>query len=169
MRGARTEIGQRAAADGRSLREYASTLSVALLSDSSSGGCSVFFQIGDGAIVVRRGPAYGVVFWPQSGEYANSTNFLTVEGFADHLEFHSEPGGFVEAALFTDGLERLALSFESQTPHAPFFDPFFQAIQRVEDLDKLNQDLRGFLKSELVQNRSDDDKTVIFATQPADE
>jgi hypothetical protein len=158
------ELRQRAAAEHHDLRDYACTLCVALLSSD----CSVFFQIGDGAIVVGRGPACGVVFWPQSGEYANSTNFLTHPQFAEHLDFHSEPGGFDRAALFTDGLERLALSFEGRTPHVPFFAPFFHAVETVDDLDKLNRDLRGFLMSELVQNRSDDDKTVIFAIQPAD-
>lgn len=162
--GIRAEIQERADESELTSRDYACTLSAALVTPLHT----VFFQIGDGAIVARRGSAYGVVFWPQSGEYANSTNFITQDGFEDHLGFQSTPGGFSEVALFTDGLERLALSFDAQTAHAPFFDPLFHAVQQVEDLDKLNEELQVFLTSELVQNRSDDDKTVILAAQSAD-
>lgn len=158
---ARMEIARRAEADGKQPRDYACTLSVALLSERGTA----FFQIGDGAIVARQGGVYGVVFWPQSGEYANSTNFLTQDGYEDRLEFLSSPATFGEVALFTDGLERLALSFEGQTAHAPFFDPLLQAVRQTNDLEGLNQGLQGFLTSEVVQNRSDDDKTLVLAAK----
>ena len=66
---------------------------------------------------------YGVVFWPQSGEYANSTNFLTSDEYREQLEFIAATSSCSKVALMTDGLERLALRFDSQTPHAPFFEP----------------------------------------------
>lgn len=158
---ARAQIGERAEADGRRPRDYACTLSAALVADAGS----LFFQIGDGAIVARRSGCYGVVFWPQSGEYANSTNFLTQEGYQDRVEFVALPTAFSEVALFTDGLERLALMFEGQTAHAPFFDPLFQAVRQTDDLASLNEGLQGFLTSEVVQNRSDDDKTLVLAAK----
>ena len=37
--------------------------------------------------------------------------------------------GFSDVALLTDGMERLALRFDSRTPHLPFFEPFFQALR----------------------------------------
>ncbi|MCA9241884.1 MAG: hypothetical protein KDA37_16855, partial [Planctomycetales bacterium] len=77
--------------------------------------------------------------------------------------------GFEEVALFTDGLERLALKFEGQTAHAPFFAPLFQAVRDTRDSQGLNEELSRFLKSEHVQNRSDDDKTVILAIQHTDQ
>jgi len=52
-------------------RELATTLCVAIVSEAGS----FFFQIGDGAITVGNNGVYGVVFWPQSGEYANVTQF----------------------------------------------------------------------------------------------
>lgn len=145
------------------LRDYATTLCVACLSP----GAAVFFQIGDGAIVVRRNGAFGVVFWPQSGEYANSTMFLTGDRFEKDLEFQAASGDFADVALMTDGVERLALSFEQFTPHPPFFAPLFDALRSAPDPDALNAELTRFLDSESMKRRSDDDKTVVLATKTA--
>jgi hypothetical protein len=142
-------------------REMATTLCVVITSPDSSK----FFQIGDGAIVIRRGRVYGVVFWPQSGEYANSTNFVTSDDYRDRLDFMTIANGCSDVALLTDGLERLALSFNQQTPHTPFFEPLFKALRTTDDLAGLSEGLRTFLGSQSVQNRSDDDKTLILATR----
>jgi hypothetical protein len=124
----------------------------------------VFFQVGDGAIIVRRQGVYGVVFWPQSGEYANTTNFLTDEQFEQALEFLALPVQVVDVALLTDGVQRLALTFESQTPHPPFFQPLFEALRSTSDVAGLDKDMRRFLESRSVQDRSDDDKTLVLAS-----
>jgi hypothetical protein len=137
---------------------------VAILGPTSS----CFFQIGDGAMIVGHDGVYGVVFWPQSGEFANSTNFITSNEYRDRLEFRNVKTRFTDAALFTDGLERLALRFDSQIPHVPFFNPLFQALRGSDDVARLNEGLRGFLSSPSVQNRSDDDKTLILAAWCAD-
>ena len=105
-------------------RQFATTLCVAVVGTARSS----FFQIGDGAIILGSGGVYGVVFWPQSGEYANTTNFLTSDDYADHVEFRSTDTRFSDLALLTDGLERLALRFDNQTPHAPFFSTAFRRI-----------------------------------------
>jgi hypothetical protein len=140
-------------------RDFATTACVSILSPTRA----VFFQVGDGAMIVRRNGVCGVVFWPQSGEYANMTNFLTDETFADRLEFVSLPVQIDNVALFTDGIERLALTFESQTPHPPFFEPLFDALRSVVETDGLSQDMRQFLQSQSVRERSDDDKTLVLA------
>ncbi|MEO0531001.1 MAG: PP2C family serine/threonine-protein phosphatase [Planctomycetota bacterium] len=162
-REARERIEKLAELRGGKVRDYATTLCVACLSP----GHAVFFQIGDGAIVVRRNGTLGVVFWPQSGEYANSTMFLTGDGFETHLEFQNATGDFSDIALMTDGVERLALSFEGQTPHPPFFEPLFGALHAAEDPAALNPELLRFLDSESMKLRSDDDKTVVLAAQAA--
>jgi hypothetical protein len=156
----------RAAADERDCecRELATTLCAAIAAPESL----TFFQIGDGAIIVRRGGVYGVVFWPQSGEYANTTNFLTADDFQQWLAFSAASGGCSDIALLTDGLERLALRFDSQTPHVPFFDPLFRALRAANDVTNLNEGLRQFLASESVQTRSNDDKTLILASRHDD-
>jgi hypothetical protein len=59
----------------------------------------------------------------------------------------------------------LALRFDIQTPHGPFFDPLFRALKGAKDLASLNDGLKQFLASESMQNRSDDDKTLILASR----
>jgi hypothetical protein len=162
-RDARERIVQLAAMRGDRLRDYATTLCAAFLSP----GFAAFVQIGDGVIVARRHGALGVVFWPQSGEYANSTMFLTGDNYEEHLQFQLATGDFSEVALMTDGVERLALAFDTRTPHPPFFDPLFNALRSAPDPTSLNHQLRQFLDSESMRGRSDDDKTLVLAVQSA--
>jgi len=157
-------IEQSARARQCDVRELATTLCAAVVAPA----CACFFQIGDGAVILRRNGIYGVVFWPQTGEYANSTNFLTSENLGERMEFASARLEFADLALFTDGIERLALHFDSQTPHPPFFDPFFRTLRATEDYAVLNQALEAFLTSEPVRERSDDDKTLLLASHIAD-
>ena len=147
------------------IRQLATTLCVAVLAPTRS----VFFQIGDGAMILQSHGVCGVVFWPQSGEYANSTNFLTADEYRQKLEYLETTGPFSDVALLTDGLERLALRFDSQTAHAPFFDPLFRMLRRTDNLEGLSKDLLQFLGSDPVQVRSDDDKTLILASRIADD
>jgi hypothetical protein len=158
---ARRKINQRAERDRRNIREYATTLSAAIVSSAGS----VFFQIGDGAIIVSRNTALGVVFWPQSGEYVNTTNFLTAKEFRDHLQVFLTGSGFSDVALLTDGIERLALKFDSFTPHPPFFLPLFRALRDTPDVQSLAEDLRQFLQSDSVRSKTDDDQTLVLATR----
>jgi hypothetical protein len=156
----RGQIEREAAERNCEVRELATTICVAILAPDYA----CYFQIGDGVMVVRRQGIYGVVFWPQSGEYANSTNFLTSPKFESHLEFVGTDAVCSDIALMTDGLERLALRFDSQTPHIPFFEPFFRAIRAAEDCTGLNAALESFLASAPVRERSDDDKTLVLAS-----
>ena len=122
-------------------------------------------QLGDGAIVVKRAEGYEPVFWPQSGEYINTTFFLTDDAYRRHvlIEMRDEPSS--EVAIFTDGLERLALNYGSQTAHAPFFAPMFKALRESRDASELIEPLRAFLDSGPVLERTDDDKTLALATR----
>lgn len=147
------------------LREFACTALVALVLPDRA----LFAQIGDGAIVIRNGSGYEPVFWPQAGEYAGTTHFLTSETWeaAVALELRQQP--IHELAVFTDGLERLALQFADRTAHGPFFEPFFAALRSHQDPAQLASPLRAFLASQAVNERTDDDKTLILATRmPAD-
>jgi hypothetical protein len=77
--------------------------------------------------------------------------------------------GFSDVALLTDGMERLALRFDSLTPHPPFFRPLFEALRATTNVDALTEDLRQFLQSDSVQNKTDDDKTLVLASRISDE
>jgi hypothetical protein len=158
---ARARIQAAAAERNCECRDLATTLCGVIAAPESSK----FFQIGDGAIILGNHGIYGVVFWPQSGEYANTTNFLTSDDYREQLVFLTTPSKCFEVALLTDGLERLALRFDHQTPHVPFFDPLFRALRTADDIAGLSEGLRQFLGSESVQQRSDDDKTLILASR----
>jgi hypothetical protein len=160
----RTRIKQQANEQLCNFREFATTLCTAIIAPE----LSVFFQIGDGAIILGNDVLYGVVFWPQRGEYANSTNFLTSDEYHAQLEFITTTSPYSKIALMTDGLERLALRFDTQIPHVPFFDPLFRALQSTNDVGGLNEGLRGFLSSDSIHHRTDDDKTLVLATRCAD-
>jgi hypothetical protein len=143
------------------LRDLACTLLTAVVGD----GIAVFLQIGDGAIVYREGGRYRTAFWPQTGEYASTTFFLTGEDYQERLEFRVLGQRVDDLALFTDGLQPLALHYASRTVHAPFFDPMFDAVRRVVDTQDLEEPLRTFLTSKPVIERTDDDKTLVLATR----
>jgi hypothetical protein len=160
----RKRITAKAEEHGCTTREFATTLLVAILSPD----LSVFFQIGDGAIILGNDVLYGVVFWPQEGEYANSTNFLTSDAYHQQIEFITTTSRYSKVALLTDGLERLALRFDTFIPHLPFFEPLFRALQSTNDISGLNEGLRSFLGSDSIHNRTDDDKTLVLATRCAD-
>ena len=163
LRDAVAEIGARAAHDALVPRDFACTI----LGCAIGSAAAVFFQIGDGAIVIDDGGGLRPVFWPDSGEYANMTRFLTDGDFDDHLMFRAVEGGIDEVALFSDGLQRLALVFAERAAHAPFFEPMLQRL-RAEPAgaaEPLLFPLLRFLASDAVNARTDDDKSLVLATR----
>lgn len=149
---------------GGTLEDYACTLLAAIVAEREA----VFLQIGDGAIVVSAGEGWKHVFWPQHGEFANTTNFITSAHRLEALEFESSSEPVEELALFTDGLENLVLQKAAKAVHAPFFDSMFPAVRRstVSGADaELSRALDGYLSSAPVNDRTDDDKTLVLASR----
>ena len=138
-------------------REVACTALLAVLGPSAAA----FAQAGDGAIVVGD----RVVFWPEPAEYANATDFLADADWVAKLRFESVAGAIEEVAVLTDGLQRLALDFASETPHTAFFRPLFDALRSGTDAESLIDPLRTFLDSPRVNARTDDDKTLVIAAR----
>ncbi len=130
-------------------------------------GRAAFFQIGDGAIVYRgRDGAYVPALWPQSGEYANCTCFVTDEDAAERVQTVAAEDVH-EVALLTDGLQRLALRLSTREAHGPFFEPMFARLrgETRAGTEGLLEELRAFLGSAPVNQRTDDDKTLVLATR----
>ncbi|CAM2143379.1 Protein phosphatase 2C domain-containing protein [Pararobbsia alpina] len=106
------------------------------------------------------------IFWPESGEYANTTYFVTDPDAIAHLH-----AAMIEApdevSLLTDGLQRLALVFATREAHSPFFEPMFAALRGVDPSRcvQLNSELARFLSSPAINARTDDDKTLVVATR----
>ncbi|CAK0763667.1 Protein phosphatase 2C [Gammaproteobacteria bacterium] len=144
-----------------SLRDYACTLLGAVVSPE----CSSFFQIGDGGIVLSQEGVLAPVFWPEIAEYANETNFLTDSNVLEHLHCATYETRVEELSLFSDGLQRLTLVYENRSAHAPFFSPMFSTMRQTaeESLPMLNEQLSVFLSSARVNERTDDDKTLVLA------
>jgi len=145
------------------LREYACTLLGAIVSDHNS----IFFQIGDGGIVTNFDSHYEPVFWPEQGEYANTTFFVSDEKFSQHLTIKKINSVPKEIALFTDGLQNLVLSYSEKTAHSGFFIPLFEFIRTRPDNEFTGkeQQLKQFLNRPEIKARSDDDKTLVLATR----
>ena len=165
----RSEIRDRADTDNLSPREFACTI----LGAAVGYDRVAFFQIGDGAIVVsnRAEPDdYGWVFWPQHGEFANQTNFITQDNANEVLEFELEERCVDEIAVFTDGLERLVLDLQEKTAHAPFFRTLFGWLVKTEPAAvgediPASQVVGRYLGSKQINDRTDDDKTLILASR----
>ena len=156
-------IAAAARTEGRESRDFSCTLLVALV----GRGRAAFFQVGDGAIVYRRRDgAYAPALWPQTGEYANCTWFATDEDAAERVQSASAEDVH-EVALLTDGLQGLALRFATREAHGPFFEPMFARLrgEREGEPRRLLGELNAFLGSTPVNQRTDDDKTLVLATR----
>lgn len=162
-----SEIMLLAAADGSDLRDFACTLLLAVVGENQA----VVAQLGDGAIVfsLRGEPnSYQLAFSPAHGEYANMTQFATDPDAVTHLQVEVLPDQLAEVALFTDGLERLALNLQTMQPHLPFFRPMFAPVRQADGegaIPGLTDALGAFLDSKAVNGRTDDDKTLILASR----
>jgi hypothetical protein len=161
----RLVIGWSGAGSAR-IQDYACTLLAAVVWRDRA----VYFQLGDGAIVEshREEPdRYAVVCWPQQGEYANTTNFLTDDDATEKVFCEIKAGAVEEVAIFTDGIQRLALDYRAHSAHAPFFAPLFAWLRpRGGGYSKeLSDSLAVYLNSEKINSRTDDDKTLILATR----
>jgi hypothetical protein len=161
---ARTRIFEEAASRGVPARELACTLLAVVA--TPAGGAAL--QIGDGVIVVRDlGEAWQWLFWPQKGEYANSTFFLTDDAALAEAQVAPLPYDVRDIAMLTDGLESLALHYATRTAHAPFFRGAFANVYSSPEqgeLVGLSAALSDFLRSPAIRSRTDDDVSLLLAT-----
>ena len=162
---AREEIIRRATDVNADLREFSATL-LLVVAGSEMGAVG---QIGDGVIAakgIEEGWSY--LFWPQNGEYANVTRFVTDEDAPDWFQSDKLPKDVLEFSVLTDGLEPLALDFAHKCAHSPFFEGFAAGLRQYllsgED-HELSEELGQFLTSKPVRDRVDDDLTLIVASR----
>lgn len=158
-----------AAEAGTTEREYACTLVLAV----TGPGGTAFLQIGDGAIVYasRSMPSnFAAAFWPERGEYANQTTFITSPEALESLQHEFLDEEVDEIAVFTDGIQNLVLDYRQQMAHSPWFDRMFTAVRSLNEPGysaALSEKLDAFLAGKDVNARTDDDKTLILATRRA--
>lgn len=148
------------------LREFSCTVLCALLHPE----WSVFAQIGDGAIVVPEDGTdqWNWIFWPQRGEYANTTQFITDANAMEELQIDVLHHPVRDIALFTDGIQHLVLHYETQQVHSPFFEsmlgPLRASLTPGRD-ERLDESLSMYLSSAAVQAKADDDLTLLLASR----
>jgi hypothetical protein len=150
---------------GVPLREFAGTL-VCLISDGQE---SVVFHVGDGCAVIREHGTedWIAASWPDQGEYASTTYFMTDESDL-HLRITRCSGNIEAVVLLSDGLERLALDFTTKTPFARFFNAVIAPVLASTCAGRdpvLSAALKEYLGSAAVLARTDDDKTLVLAVK----
>ncbi len=161
-------IAFKAEGAGATPRDFACTLLVAIVGETESA----FVQIGDGAIVITdEAGEWGWVHWPQRGDYANTTFFVTEPNAADRIAFDLIRAPVQDVAIFTDGIEPLVLQYASKTVHAPFFDQMIAPVRasKANGVDAvLSSGLEKYLASSRICDRTDDDKTLVLASRRAE-
>jgi len=157
------ELNEEAARQLLPVYEFSCTLLGGVLAPDHS----VFFQLGDGAMVRADGAGHYVPVWmPQNGEYVNETHFVADADAPAHVQVLLLNEPMQEVALFTDGLQHLALNFEDHTAHQPFFKSMFLPLQNTDSIEariELQEQLANFLNSNAINSRTDDDKTLVLA------
>jgi hypothetical protein len=123
-------------------------------------------QLGDGvAVAARQDGGWFLAAAPQKGEYANETHFLTQADALERLAVWVFAEPVHALAVMTDGLLRLVLDLERNTPHLPFFRPLLAFAHEVRDEDQGRAELAAFLGSDRVSARTDDDTTLVLAVR----
>jgi serine/threonine protein phosphatase PrpC len=160
---ARDAISAAAQRKGSNRRAFASTLVMLVVGvDGVLVG-----HIGDGAVVGREQDGlWRSLSWPDNGEYASTTYFVTDDP-APKLRLSRFDGGMDAFALFSDGIEDLALDQKATIPHEPFFRTMIGPLDVAAEPGKnrrLSAALAQFLGSARVGERTDDDKSLILAS-----
>ncbi|MBE9140590.1 protein phosphatase 2C domain-containing protein [Nodosilinea sp. LEGE 07088] len=168
-----TQIAQRANAQGWEPDDLACTL----LAFLATPDWLAAMQIGDGFMVMSYGqpevsgvPAnadYQLLFRPDRGEFANQTTFITAANALATMQVAvvGQPPRFIAAA--TDGLERVALRLKDWAPFAPFFSPLEEYLWETPHPEADDAYLISFLTSERLNQKTDDDKTLVLCRYEA--
>ena len=136
----------------------------------SNGQETLVAHIGDGGIVARLadGGTWQALSWPDHGEYASTTRFVTDEP-PTPLRTHITRQPIDALALFSDGIERMVLDMATQTPFARFFSTMAAPLPKEPGkAHTLSSQLKAYLDSETVNSRTDDDKTLVMAVLHAE-
>jgi hypothetical protein len=151
-------LGAVAVRESLPVSELACTLLLAIVWQDGA----VLGQIGDGAWVLEKDGAIVTGTWPETGEYANVTVFLTTPGALDHLQFQRVEGKISGIGGLTDGIQSLTLDYSQRIPSDRFFNAMFGPLRTCTDETELIAPLRQMLVSEVINSRTDDDKTLVL-------
>ena len=147
-------------APGEQFNDVATTLLLTIVTDRWLST----IQLGDGAVVCRlKSGSLRVLSELGQSEYINETTFLTSSDYLGHLHRATLPSPDIGGlAMFSDGIELLAICYGDNTAHEPFFGPMFEF---AENPNSTKAELEEFLQSDRVCERTDDDKTLVLAVR----
>ena len=141
-------------------RELASTL--LLVAATPEAICGM--QVGDGAaLLLKPGDEMEAVTQPPEAEYLNETFFLVMDNALEMARQRTVTGPVKGVALFTDGLQMLALKMPGAQPHTPFFAPLFRFVAAESSEQARREQFQKFLMSPRITQRADDDLTLLIA------
>ncbi len=158
------KIEQKAFEKKKELREFATTLVGAVIGKNNA----VFYQIGDGGAVFStsgKPKSYKFAVEPEDSEYVNMTDFITDETAFDCLKFNLIEESVEDLILFSDGIYTVAVDYRSNQPHEPFLMPMIAPLRNKMEVNGLNEKLESFLASPKLNEKTDDDKTIILASR----
>ncbi|MBO9713845.1 PP2C family serine/threonine-protein phosphatase [Sphingomonas sp.] len=143
-----------------SLYDYHATLVGAFVLPGSGG---LFFHIGDGAALAVSGERW-LLSPPSNGEYSNETYFFTQANWRRHLRFKLIEPGFDTIFVMSDGVTDLSFRHNGHGPEPfmPFFEPIGRFLSTTKR-DEAERALGATLDTPAARERSDDDKTLVWA------
>ncbi len=159
-----SKIAQKASAKKKAIREFASTLVGAIIGKKEA----IFYQVGDGgAVFSKSGEAKSYRFGvePADSEYVNMTDFLTDETALESLRFARIKEPIEDLILFSDGIYSVAVDYQNNLPHEPFLMPMIAPLRNNLKANGLNEKLENFLSSPELNEKTDDDKTIVLASR----
>lgn len=156
----RSQLAAQVDEQGHVLRDYACTL-VGCLVSAARGA---FFHIGDGFAVQQHADTDTVLSYPENGEYADETYFVTEEDWRAHLRVVTLPpmaqGSFI--GLMSDGASAFAIDRSRTGFYKPFIDPVMAYLSTATE-QQGNDALQNLMESEKTLAITSDDKTLLLA------
>jgi hypothetical protein len=157
---ARNSVLEHAANHQHSPRDYACTLLLLVVTKNAW----YTMHVGDGAIVGYLTPETTMTLSePENGEYVNTTTPITSSQYMEQMRFGTGNEPLIGVAVLTDGIQQLCINQKTRRSFDPFFAyvlKTFQVPQSDTDRDRL---VRDFLCSQPVQDKCDDDLTLVVA------
>lgn len=141
-------------------RDLATTLIILVATPETAAAA----QVGDGALILEdtEGNLVALTAPQQNSEFINETVFLVSPDCLDIVQIKVMDIPVAHIALFSDGLQMLALKMPEGIPYKPFFTPFFRFVRNMEDEIAAKEQLTLFLRSPKVTERADDDLTLVI-------
>lgn len=154
----RQALVQKAQQAERDLSDYACTL-VGAFWQADAG---FFFHVGDGVGVAEFAEYPPAISYPENGEYANETIFVTSPEWTQHLRIQFWPARPQRVVLMSDGAQSFAMNKGQSALFMPFIDPVHKYLQSV-NAESGAKALAATLADPRTHQITGDDKTLLLA------